>query len=127
MDTAPLPAVQNAVIPGAINEILHMVVETVLAWGLPRSFSDLRLVSKQFNGLVTPVAPKNLRGVRAEIKPAWIRTEFSCRGAPSSLDDSRRAKSSGEEQIDTDEDTSGNPHRITGSLRKSILEPHCRV
>lgn len=33
-----------------------MIVETVLAQGVPRTFFDLRLVSKHYNGLVTTVA-----------------------------------------------------------------------
>ena len=37
------------------TEILYMVVETVLAQEVPTSFLGLRLVSKQFHSLVTPL------------------------------------------------------------------------
>lgn len=57
MDPTPRPVVQNPVMSRANipAEILCMVVETVLAQELARSFFDLRLVSKQFNSLITPL------------------------------------------------------------------------
>ena len=72
-------------------------------------------------GAPTSSTSKPIRGVRAEIKPAWIRMEFSCRGVPSSLDDSRRARLSGEEQMDTDEDTSGTSNIFIIIFRYKML------
>lgn len=37
-----------------------MVVETVLAQDVPTSFMDLRLVSKQFNSLATPLSYRHI-------------------------------------------------------------------
>ena len=59
MDLNPVqnPVMSRAKIP---TEILCMVVETVQAQQLPTSFFDLRLVSKQFNSLVTPLLYRHI-------------------------------------------------------------------
>ena len=52
--------------------------------------------------------PAKLRGLKSKkINPAFIKIEFTCRVAPSSLDDSQRPKSSVGDQMETSEDISG--------------------
>ena len=82
-----------------------------------------RAAPQRKEGVSAPVSStsKPIRGVRAEIIPAWIKMEFSYRGAPSSKDDSRRAKSEGGEQMDIDEDTSGTSSIVIIIFRYKML------
>ncbi len=63
MDLTQLPASQNPVMSGSkiLAEILRIVIEMLLAQKLPKWFFwNLRLVSKQFNDVVTPLIYRHI-------------------------------------------------------------------
>lgn len=58
IDQISLPVAQTAAMSGSkfLVEILHMVMELLLAGKTPmKTFAPLRLVSKQFNAVITPL------------------------------------------------------------------------